>query len=121
MKFIPCINKKRKSQHRCEFLLFMGERMLNMPISQQDKLNLLKDILSNHQVDSCGSISECEQLKRLVKSLMVHPNLDQNSKKVLEEIYYYSQQGAYTPQLDQHIESHQQELSQWVNDINQFS
>lgn len=92
-----------------------------MPISQQDKLNLLKDILSNHQMDCCGSVSECEQLERLVKSLMVLPSMDQNSKTVLEEIYYYSQHGINTPQLDQHIESHQQELSQWVNNINHFS
>ncbi|MBU8879783.1 YtzH-like family protein [Bacillus sp. FJAT-29790] len=92
-----------------------------MPINHQDQLNLLKDILSNHQTDCCGSVSECEQLERLVKSLMVHPNMDQRTKPVLEEIYYYGQNGRNSSQLDNHIELHQQELSQWVNDINQFS
>jgi hypothetical protein len=92
-----------------------------MPISQQDQLNLLKDILSNHQTDCCGSVSECEQLERLVKSLMVNPNIDQSAKTVLENIYYYSQHGINSSQLDNHIELHQQELSQWVNEINQFS
>ena len=92
-----------------------------MPLSQQDKLSLLKDILSNHQIDCCGSVSECEQLSRLVKSLMIHPSLDQNAIVVLEEIYNYSQNGVRSIHLDQHIEAHQQELSQWMNDLNQFS
>ncbi|CAM3535712.1 YtzH-like family protein [Cytobacillus oceanisediminis] len=92
-----------------------------MPLGQQDQLNLLKDILSNHQTDCCGSISECEQLERLVKSLMVNGNINQNVKTVLGEIYEYSQHGINSSQLDNHIESHQNELSQWVHDIDQFS
>ena len=92
-----------------------------MPISQQDKLSLLKDILSNHQTDCCGSVSECEQLGRLVKSLMVHPRIDDNSHAVLEDIYNYSQNGVNSTQLDEHIEAHQQELSQWVSDIDRLS
>ncbi|QED48991.1 YtzH-like family protein [Cytobacillus dafuensis] len=92
-----------------------------MPISHQDKLNLLKDILNNHQMDCCGSVSECEQLKRLVKSLMVHPSLDEHAQSILEEIYKYSQHGINSVHLDNHIESHQNELTQWVSDINQFT
>ncbi|MED3552917.1 YtzH-like family protein [Cytobacillus praedii] len=92
-----------------------------MPIDQQDQLNLLKDILSNHQTDCCGSVSECEQLERLVKSLISNPNVDQSAKTVLEDIYKYSQNGINSSQLDNHIEMHQQELSEWVDSINQFS
>lgn len=92
-----------------------------MPISQQDKLSLLKDILSNHQTDCCGSVSECEQLGRLVKSLIVHSRIDNNSLAVLEDIYNYSQTGVNSTQLDEHIEAHQEELSQWVNDIDRLS
>ncbi|MBU8770034.1 YtzH-like family protein [Cytobacillus oceanisediminis] len=92
-----------------------------MPLGHQDQLNLLKDILSNHQTDCCGSISECEQLERLVKSLMINGNINQNVKTVLEEIYEYSQHGINSSKLDTHIESHQNELSQWVQDIDQFS
>ncbi|KAB2338879.1 hypothetical protein F7731_04840 [Cytobacillus depressus] len=91
-----------------------------MPISQQDKLTLLIDILNNHQMDCCGSVSECEQLKRLVKSLMAHRELNHHAQPVLEEIYYYSQHGAQTSQLDNHIEAHQAELSQWITEMNQF-
>ncbi|MCQ6278408.1 YtzH-like family protein [Bacillus sp. EB600] len=92
-----------------------------MPLGHQDQVTLLKDILSNHQTDCCGSVSECEQLERLVKSLMVNTQVDQNVKSILEEVYNYSQHGAQTTDLDQHILSNQDNLSQWVTNIDQFS
>jgi DNA anti-recombination protein RmuC len=92
-----------------------------MPLQYQDQVNLLKDILTNHQTDCCGSVSECEQLERVIKSLLVNSNIDQNSKQVLDQIYSYSQNGIGSANLDEHIESHQQQLSQWVNNIDQLS
>ncbi len=92
-----------------------------MPLDHQDQVNLLKDILNNHQSDCCGSVSECEQLERLVKSLMVNSSINNEVKTVLQEIYDYSQHGAQTQNLDQHIESNQQRLSEWVSDIDQYS
>ncbi|KAA9027455.1 YtzH-like family protein [Niallia endozanthoxylica] len=92
-----------------------------MPLQYQDQVNLLKDILSNHQTDCCGSVSECEQLERLIKSLMVNSNIDQNNKQVLGQIYDYSQSGINSSNLDAHIESHQQQLSEWVGNIDQLS
>jgi len=92
-----------------------------MPIDHINQINLLKDILQNHQEDCCGSVAECEQLERLVKSLMANTNLDQNVKPILEEIYKYSQTGKYTQDLDSHIESNQNEISNWVNEIGKFS
>ncbi|MBM7653211.1 YtzH-like family protein [Neobacillus cucumis] len=92
-----------------------------MPLSHGDQVTLLKDILNNHQTDCCGSVSECEQLERLVKSLMVNTQIDTNVKNILQEVYQYSQHGSQTTDLDQHIQSNQENLSQWVNDINQFS
>ncbi|TCN24388.1 YtzH-like family protein [Mesobacillus foraminis] len=92
-----------------------------MPLNHHDQVNLLKDILTNHQTDCCGSVSECEQLERLVKSLMVNNNLDSNVKPILQEIYNYSQNGKYSADLDEHILSNQTNLSSWVDDIGQFS
>ncbi|MFS0636696.1 YtzH-like family protein [Mesobacillus foraminis] len=92
-----------------------------MPLNHHDQVNLLKDILTNHQTDCCGSVSECEQLERLVKSLMVNNNLDSNVKPILQEIYNYSQNGKYSADLDEHILSNQANLSSWVDDIGQFS
>jgi hypothetical protein len=92
-----------------------------MPLSHNDQVTLLTDILNNHQTDCCGSVAECEQLERLVKSLMVNTQVNQNVKNILQEIYHYSQQGAQTADLDQHITANQENLSQWVNEIGQFS
>ena len=82
---------------------------------------LLKDILNNHQTDCCGSVAECEQLERLVKSLMVNTEVNQNVKSILQEVYQYSQHGAQTADLDEHITSNQENLTTWVNNIDQFS
>jgi hypothetical protein len=92
-----------------------------LPLSHSDQVTLLKDILYNHQTDCCGSVAECEQLERLVKSLMVNTQVDQNVKNILQDVYQYSQHGAQTADLDQHILSNQENLSQWVSDIGQFS
>lgn len=92
-----------------------------MPLQYSDQVNILKDILMNHQTDCCGSVSECEQMERLIKSLLTNTNIDQSNKQVLEQIYSYSQNGKNSANLDQHIESHQQQLSQWVDHMNQFS
>jgi len=92
-----------------------------MPLSHDHQVTLLKDILNNHQTDCCGSVSECEQLERLVKSLMVNNQIDSNVKNILQEVYQYSQNGTQSGDLDQHILSNQENLSQWVNDIDQFS
>mgnify|MGYP001950785340 CR=1 FL=1 len=92
-----------------------------MPIDYNDQIHLLKDILQNQQEDCCGSVAECEQLERLVKSLMANANLDQQARAVLQEVYEYSQKGKYSSDLDLHIESNRQELSNWVNEIGKFS
>jgi hypothetical protein len=92
-----------------------------MPLSYQDQVNLLKDILTNQQTDCCGSVAECEQLERLVKSLMVNTSIDSQVKPVLQEIYNYSQNGKYTSDLDEHILTNQNNLTNWVDDIGQFS
>lgn len=120
------INKKRNSQHRCEIPFFTINKQHRkgvkvMPLEQKDQMNLLKDILTNHSTDCCGSVSECEQLERLVKSLMVNTNIDHSVKNVLEQVYSYSQSGVNTNELDQHITSHQEQLGQWVSEIDQFS
>lgn len=106
------------SEFLCLFKILKG--CVSMPLNQQDQVTLLKDILSNHQTDCCGSVSECEQLERLVKSLMVSQQIDQNTKNFLQEVYEYGQHGAQTADLDQHILANQENLSQWVNTINQF-
>lgn len=92
-----------------------------MPIQYHDQVNLLKDILSEHQSECCGTVAECEQLERVIKSLMVNSNTNPNVKNMLEDIYTYSQSGKNSTELNQHIQSHQDQLSQWVEDITTYS
>lgn len=92
-----------------------------MPIQYRDQVSLLKDILSEHQSECCGTVAECEQLERVIKSLMVNSNTNQNVKGVLKDIYSYSQSGKNSTSLDSHIESHQNQLSQWIQEIDSFS
>ncbi|MBZ5752013.1 MULTISPECIES: YtzH-like family protein [Metabacillus] len=92
-----------------------------MPIQYHDQVSLLKDILSEHQSECCGTVAECEQLERVSKSLMANSNTDQNVKGVLENIYYYGQSGKNSSSLDNHIESHNNQLSQWIQDIDSYS
>lgn len=91
-----------------------------MPLSQHNQLTLLTDILNNHQSDCCGSVAECEQVERLVKSLLTNSEVSDDLKPILNEIYQYGQNGKYTSDLDNHITAHQGQLSQWVNNVNEF-
>lgn len=92
-----------------------------MSLNYNHQIGILKDILTNHQDDCCGTVAECEQMERLIKSLMVNSNIDQNVKSVLSDIYSYSQQGKYTQHLDIHINQNQDHLSQWISEIDQLS
>ncbi|NRG44912.1 YtzH-like family protein [Bacillus sp. CRN 9] len=91
-----------------------------MPISQKDQLSLLQDILTNHSSDACGSVSECEQLERLVQSLMLQNDLQEDMLPILEEVHKYSQDGIQAKNLNTHIEASKQNLSQWVDDMIQL-
>ncbi|APH04039.1 YtzH-like family protein [Bacillus weihaiensis] len=92
-----------------------------MPIQYQDQLNLLKDILTEHQADCCGTVAECEQLERVIKSLMMNDQANQNIKDVLQNVYSYSQAGVNTKELNEHIQAHQHQLTNWIDEINTFS
>jgi hypothetical protein len=92
-----------------------------MPLSQHHQVTLLKDILNNHSSDCCGSVSECEQVERLVKSLLTNGNINEQLIPTLNEVYQYGQNGKYTSDLDNHINTHQVQLSEWVNNMNEFS
>lgn len=91
-----------------------------MPLSHENQMSLLKDILTNQQADCCGSVSECQQAERLIKSLLINLDLDSDQRALLTEVYEYCQKGIGTANLDAHITSHQDDLSQWIEDIDQF-
>lgn len=94
---------------------------MQMPLSHEHQMSVLKDILTNHQSDCCGTVSECEQLERLIKSLMTNDTISNDMKATLNDVYYYSQSGKYSADLDQHISSHQAQISEWISGMDSFS
>lgn len=95
--------------------------MSKMPLNHEHQMAILKDILVNHQSDCCGTVSECEQLERLIQSLLANDNVSNEVKTMLNDVYYYSQSGKYSPDLDGHISGHQEQLSQWITGMDSFS
>ncbi|MBP1915290.1 putative Zn-dependent peptidase [Lederbergia galactosidilyticus] len=92
-----------------------------MSLNHQDQVNLLQDILNNHLEDCCGAVSEYEQVERLIQSLLANQSVPQEMEPLLHDIYSYSQTGKNSSDLDQHINAHQDQLSQWVHVINTLS
>jgi predicted Zn-dependent peptidase len=92
---------------------------VQMPLNYQHQIDLIKDILSDHQTEACGTVAECEQLERLAKSLIANTNIQQNVKQILADIYNYSQTGKNTQYLTDHIHAHQEQLTNWINTIDQ--
>lgn len=92
-----------------------------MPLDHQHQMTILKDILSNHKEDGLGTVSECEQVERLAKSLIANESITNELKNTLTDVYSYSQQGKSATDLDAHVNSHEEQLSQWVEDFNTYS
>lgn len=91
-----------------------------MPISQKDQLTLLQDLLRNHHTDTCGSKSECEQIARLVQSLQNQETIHQDLLPLLNDVDQYSKNGIESSDLNEHISSSKEDLSQWVDTMNQL-
>ena len=68
-----------------------------MPLQYQDQVNLIKDILTNQQSDCCGSVSEYEQLERLIKSLMANNNVNQQDVQVFPKFILTAKMGLIHP------------------------
>ena len=92
-----------------------------MPLTYQDQMHLLKDILADHQIDCCASVAEYEQLERVIKSLIANTEVDQNVKQVLMDIYSYSQTGRGSDDVTNYVTSHQNNLTHWIDSIDQYS
>ncbi len=92
-----------------------------MPLNYQNQLSVLKDILSEHQSDCCGTVSECEQMERLAKLMLANAQTKEEVKKTLENIYYYSQTGKGSSELNQYIQTNQANLTQWMDELHTLS
>jgi len=93
-----------------------------MTLSVNDQLKLLHDLLDEHMSNYSGSISEYQQIKRLVKSLTANNKItDSQLLTILPEIYNYGLQGETVQNLPEHITSNVNNLEYWKSAIQDIS
>lgn len=91
-----------------------------MQLSMQNKLQLLCDILDEHQSNSSGSPNEYAQLQRLTASILAQKDLsEQDIQDVLTSIHQYGKKGAALSDCSRHIDDHQDQFSHWINTVQQ--
>ncbi|MFC0522272.1 YtzH-like family protein [Pontibacillus salicampi] len=87
-------------------------------LSAKDQVSLLYDLVSEQSEDCCGTLSECQQIQRIARSLLSRKNIsDENVLKILPAIYEYSLQAESTSDLNEHITSNQDQLTEWAASI----
>ncbi len=91
-----------------------------MPLQVNDQISLLADILRSHQLDQCGSNSECQQLERLTNSLLQNPQTPLELRDTLMAIQTYGQNGGQAESLEHHINQSNGDLNQWMSVIDQM-
>jgi glutamate synthase domain-containing protein 3 len=73
-----------------------------MPLNAEHQMNILKDILSNHQSDCCGTVAECEQVERLIQSMLAKGYASTDVQATLQNVYKYTQDAKSAAHLDEH-------------------
>ncbi|MFD2046374.1 YtzH-like family protein [Ornithinibacillus salinisoli] len=91
-----------------------------MSLNVNNQLTLLLDLLDEQQADCCAEVSEYQQIKRLVKSMMANNTITDNQLlQLLPEIYNYGRQGESVQNTEEHITSNKDNITQWINAIEQ--
>lgn len=91
-----------------------------MTLTVNNQLTLLLDLLDEQQLDSSGNVSEYQQIKRLVKSMLANNSItDEQLLQLLPEIYNYGRQGENAQDVPEHITANKQNIDNWINAIQQ--
>ncbi|MFD1171243.1 YtzH-like family protein [Oceanobacillus picturae] len=93
-----------------------------MSLTTNHQLVLLLDILDEQSGECCGNVSEYQQIKRLVQSMLSENRItDTQLAHILPDIYSYGTQGENTANVPEHITANQANIEQWIGTINQFT
>lgn len=93
-----------------------------MSITVNHQLELLMDLLDEHQSECCAQVSEYQQIKRLVKSMIASNTVtDEQLLQLLPEIYNYGRQGENAQNHEEHILTNQDNITNWISAIEQSS
>ncbi|WP_047981546.1 YtzH-like family protein [Ornithinibacillus contaminans] len=91
-----------------------------MSLTVQNQLALLLDLLDEQQSECCAQVSEYQQIKRLVKSMMANNTItDEQLLQLLPEIYNYGRQGETIQNHEEHILTNKANLDNWISAIEQ--
>ncbi|RFA33705.1 hypothetical protein CAI16_13830 [Virgibacillus dokdonensis] len=91
-----------------------------MELNTNNQLTLLIDLLDEHRTDLCGSVSEYQQITRLVNSLMQNSAIsDQEIQELLPEIYDYGKNGESSQNMEAHITANNTQLATWIDALHQ--
>ncbi|HLR08443.1 MAG TPA: YtzH-like family protein [Bacillota bacterium] len=92
--------------------------VIEMTLSVSHQLQLLSDILSEQTADIDGSISEYQQIKRLIQSMMANNRItDEQLLQLLPEIYHYGLQGEAAQNIEEHITTNKDNINDWLKAI----
>ncbi|AIF43158.1 YtzH-like family protein [Virgibacillus sp. SK37] len=91
-----------------------------MTLTVQNQITLLYDLLDEHSGEHLGNISEYQQIRRLVKSLLANQEISNDQLvQLLPEIYNYGLQGESASSVTEHISANKQNIENWVNVLEQ--
>ncbi|TQS75422.1 hypothetical protein DX933_06290 [Ornithinibacillus gellani] len=93
-----------------------------MTLTVEHQLELLHDILDDHLSESDGNVSEYMQIKRIVKTIMATNQLAHSTLvQQLPDIYQYGLQGESAVNLQELIQTNEQQIMNWKTAIQQAS
>src|SRR5690625_4679549 len=89
-----------------------------MPLSLNNQLTLLHDLLDEQAIYQTADVDEYKQIKRVVRSLMASGQItNEELLQLLPEIYYYGIQGEHSYNLNELISENEHNLDYWKNVI----
>jgi hypothetical protein len=93
-----------------------------MSLTVNHQRELLMDLLDEQQSECCAQVSEYQQIKRLVKSMMANNTItDEQLLQLLPEIYNYGRQGESVQNQEEHITTNIDNITNWISAIEQTS
>lgn len=104
-----------------KLLILLKVGVVNLPVTNQDKLFILRDLLHNQHGDNCGTSNECQQIQRLAEQFLQSNTNDAYSNEVLTAILQYANVGSTHQSLDTHITNHKDDLNTWVEHLDTLS
>lgn len=94
--------------------------MIQMTLTTNHLLTLLQDILHEQSSELQADVSEYQQIKRLVKTMMANNSISNETLlQLLPEIYNYGRLGENAQNMEELIHSNKYNIEQWLHAIDE--